>query len=123
MPFKVAPASVTFRPHGGGGGVVYDPFLIAAQSQLLLKVVQVHPLQFNGADGGDADSVVDHELRQSLPADKNDLVLHVSGILHRSLADSSVRLFELEINPDYLSSTHRSVGLVKLDPLACHFWQ
>ena len=40
----------------------------------VLKVIRVHALDRNGPHGGDADAVLDHELRQPLAVDEDDLV-------------------------------------------------
>lgn len=45
--------------------------------------------------------MLDHELRQPLTADEDDLVLYVSGILHRGLVESSAEFLERKISPDY----------------------
>jgi hypothetical protein len=49
----------------------------------LLKIIRVHPPERDGAHRGDADAMLNHELRQPLAVDEDDLFLSTAGIFER----------------------------------------
>lgn len=62
---------------------VPDPLQHSAPPSRVLKIIRVHPLQRDGAHGGHADAILDHELGEPLAVDEDDLVRDAPGVIER----------------------------------------
>jgi hypothetical protein len=53
----------------------------------IIEVVRIDALEGEGADGGDADAVLDHELCEALAVDEDDFVLHAARVIEGAFVE------------------------------------